>query len=246
MSRYSSMKAIIDTTVLTDALLKTGAQGDQARKSLGNHSPTLLPQYALKEFKAGALHYYVWLHNKTVEAATFAEVLSAIGSNIGRRRNLPATAMKALADFSSSIANQKPPEVSGMFPDLTVDKAKLLQLRRWLKQLILRTWRKRRALVSEVISPLSCYVEREPRDHRSGQLDDAPRTCGVTDCCLRDRYKDRKEDLHLLEQASGGAKRENVRRRAALNRLRRHPKSDYAERYCRDLGDAVFALDLSE
>ncbi|MGH6825791.1 hypothetical protein [Methyloceanibacter sp.] len=240
------MKAIVDTTVLTDALIKPGGQGDVARASLQRYKPTLLPTYAIKEFKAGPLHYYVWFHNKVVEASTYGEVIAAISANIGWRRHLPATAMKALADFSSSIAKQTPPEISRMYPDLTVDGAQLLQLRRWLKQRILRTWRNRRNLVSEVISPLSCYVEKAPELRHSGQLDDAPLKCGVVDCCLRQRYKDRLGDLELLEKASVGTKVETVKRRAALNRLRRHPKSDYEEKHCRALGDAVFSLDCPD
>ena len=77
------MKAIVDTTVLTDALLKPDPQGNRARESLKRYSPTLLPTYGIKEFKAGPLHYYVWLHNKAVEASTYADVIDAITA-VGR------------------------------------------------------------------------------------------------------------------------------------------------------------------
>lgn len=178
MKTKKSKNAVVDTTVLTDALLQPNGKGDSARASLTRYEATLLPTYAIKEFKAGPLHNYVWLHNKVVEAATYGEVLSAIQSNMAYRRYLPSTAMKALANFSSSIAKQTPPEVSQMYPDLTVDEAQLLQLRRWLKQLILRAWRRRTALVTEEISPLPCYTQRAPETRGSGQLETSPKKCG--------------------------------------------------------------------
>ncbi len=240
------MKAIVDTTVLTDALLKPDPQGNRARESLKRYSPTLLPTYGIKEFKAGPLHYYVWLHNKAVEASTYADVIDAITGNIGYKRYLPATALKALAHFSSSIAKQTPAHLRTKYPNMTIDHAQLLQLRTWLKQLILRKWRRRRSVIDEVITPLSCYLEQAPKTHNSGQLDDGPLKCRVPDCCLRARYKDRKADLLRLEKACVCMKKETVRRREALNRLRRHPKSDYEEKNCRALGDAVFVLECPD
>src|SRR5262249_311169 len=70
-----------------------------------------------------------------------------------------------------------------------------------------------------------------------------PVRCGVSDCFLRTKYNTRLDDVRLLENACTGTKREVVRRRQALNRLRRHPTKPYDETHCRALGDAVFALD---
>jgi hypothetical protein len=146
------MKAIVDTTVVTDALLKTDAQRSRATAALANASETLLPVYAIKEFKRGPLHYYVWYHNKIVEASSWQEATSVIRNNIGRRKNLPSTALQAVGDFLGSIGQQLPADIGLRYPGMTLEKAQLAELQIWLKQRIARAWRKRRKLTTRVIS----------------------------------------------------------------------------------------------
>jgi hypothetical protein len=237
------MKTIVDTTVFTDVLLKTDAQRTRAQVAIQNSTETLLPTYAIKEFKEGPLHYYVWYHNKIVEASSWQEATSVIRNNIGMRKNLPATALQALRDFLGSIGKELPANIGQRYPGMTLESAQLAELQSWLKQRIARAWRKRRKVTTAVINDLSCYVEKEIRTAPSGQLDDNPLKCGVTDCCLRERYKHRLSEVRKLEQACTGTKREIVKRRQALARLRAHPTKPYGEKHCRALGDAVFALD---
>jgi hypothetical protein len=237
------MKTVVDTSVFTDVLLKTDDQRARGEFALKNCSETLLPMYAIKEFKRGPLHYYVWYHNKIVEASSWQEAVSAIRNNIGHRRNLPATALQALGDFLGSIGKDLPANIELRYPGMTLEAAQLIELRTWLKQRIARAWRRRRKITTSVISPLSCYVEKEIAATFSGQLDDNPLRCGITDCILRERYRHRLTDVHKLEQACTGTKREVVQRRHALNRLRKHPTKPYEEKHCRALGDAVFTLD---
>jgi hypothetical protein len=203
----------------------------------------LLPQYAIKEFKGGPLHYYVWYHNKIVEASSCQEATTVIRNNIGTRKNLPATALQTLGDFLGSIGKELPVDIGLRYPGMNLESAQLAELRVWLKQRISKAWRKRRNLTTAVVSPQSCYVEKEFRTRLSGQLDDDPLKCNVTDCSLRERYRQRLADVRLLEQACIGTKKEIVKRRRALGRLRRHPTAPYDEEHCRALGDAVFALE---
>lgn len=237
------MKTLVDTTVLTDVLLKTDAQRTRGEVAIENSTETLLPAYAIKEFKGGPLHYYVWYHNKIVEASSWQEATSVIRNNIGMRKNLPATALQALGDFLGSIGKELPTNIGLRYPGMTLESAQLAELQTWLKQRIARAWRKRRKVTTEVITPLSCYAEKEIRTARSGQLDDSPLKCHVTDCCLRERYRHRLTEIRKLEEACTGTKQEIVRRRQALSRLRSHPTKPYEEKHCPALGDAVFALD---
>jgi hypothetical protein len=237
------MTTVVDTTVLTDALLKTDAQSTRAKAAIQNSPETLLPEYAIKEFKGGPLHYYVWYHNKVVEASSWQEATTVIRNNIGMRKNLPATALQALGDFLGSIGKDLPADIELRYPGMNIESAQLAELRIWLKQRILRAWRKRRSLTTAVITPLPCYVETEPRTRASGQLDDDPLKCGVVDCYLRERYRRRLDDVRRLVQACTGTKQEIVKRRRALDRLRSHPTKPYDEEHCRALGDAVFTLD---
>jgi hypothetical protein len=185
----------------------------------------------------------VWYHNKIVEASSWQEATSVIRNNIGHRKNLPSTALQALGDFLGSIGQQLPADIGVRYPDMTLEKAQLAELQIWLKQRIARAWRKRRMLTTTVVSPLSCYVESDIKTTRSGQLDDNPTTCGAKDCYLRNVYKNRLLDVKKLEGACTETKQEVVKRRKALGRLRGHPTKPYSEKYCRALGDAVFALD---
>jgi hypothetical protein len=237
------MKTVVDTTVFTDVLLKADAQRTTEELAIKNASETLLPVYAIKEFKSGPLHYFAWYHNKVVEASSWPEAISVIRNNIGRRKNLPATALQAVGDFLGSIGKELPDDIGQRYPGMTLETAQLTELRTWLKQRIARAWRKRRRITTEVISPLPCYVEKDIVTTSSGQLDDDPLWCGAADCCLRERYRRRLKEVQRLEKACVGPKREVVRRRQALGRLRSHPTKPYEEKHCRALGDAVFALD---
>ncbi len=55
--------AFVDTTVLTDATLKIGDVAKIAKIAIKRYGKTQLPVYAIKEFKAGPLKNFVWLHN---------------------------------------------------------------------------------------------------------------------------------------------------------------------------------------
>jgi hypothetical protein len=238
------MATIVDTTVLVNALLKVGSEGVASRAFLQREADTRLPAYAIKELKAGALHYYVWFHNKTVEAATWAEAVDAI-RRVRQMPNRSATAMQALTEFLSSVANEMPDELRRRYPGLTVDGAKKEEMRLWLKQRILRAWKRRRQVTSSVIGALACYNEAAPIVLQSGQIDDHPTVCSVPDCCLRERFAARTKDLRALEQASRGPRPEHSKRSKALHEMARNPKRAFPPKSCVHLGDAVFTLECS-
>lgn len=237
------MKAIIDTTILTDILLKLDSQRCTARRALDAYESTLLPQYAIKEFKAGPLRYYVWFHAKVVQAPTWAEALAAIPSVLPHQRNRASTALQALKDFQSSIGRKFTDEINKKYPNTEIDSVMKDEASIWLLQKITRAWRKRNSVTTEVINILPCYAEKDLVLKGSGLIDDSPRRCGVSDCCLRERYRDRLEDLELLEAACDNSKREVAKRKQALRQLRRHPNTPLAEKDCISLGDAVLVLD---
>jgi hypothetical protein len=238
------MKALLDTTIVVDVLLNTAAQGDNARRALRRYDATLLPHYAIKEFKAGALNNYIWLHTKICQLPTWAEALEAVRRTIGFRRNLPSTALQALAQFESSIERITTDAVAARYPGMARGQMMKTEAQIWLKQHIMRAWRKRRKIASAVTASLPCYVERAPVVQPNGLLVNDPVKCNVPDCSLRKRYLNRLNDIESLERAcTQVAKNEVVRRRRALKQLRRNPGRPLEEKYCRWLGDAVFALE---
>jgi len=95
-------KAVLDTTILTNILLKPQAEGKVARQALRNYGQTLLPQYAVKEFKAGPLRNYIWLYNKVLSCDSWIDAVATIPL-LFRQANKMQTAMQAMVQFQSSI-----------------------------------------------------------------------------------------------------------------------------------------------
>src|SRR5438876_249787 len=91
-------KAFLDTSVLADVLLKS-TKGARAKEALSRFAETLLPVYAIKEFKAGPLMYYRWMHNKLVVTGSFADSLAALHAlSTTPKRNFRLTALEAVAE----------------------------------------------------------------------------------------------------------------------------------------------------
>jgi hypothetical protein len=235
-------KVLVDTTVLTNALLKPTAEGPIARAALKRYPERSLPQYAIKEFKRGPLRGYVWLHNKVRDCGR-ADAVRAI-PKLYRRQNLSSTAIRALADADSSLCKELPQALAERYPGQDLGKVQTAETLTWLKTLIFRAWRRRRALTTKEIGPLSCYLETAPALLSNGLIDDAPLRCGVEDCCLRETFtKDLPALRRLLEACDQlPAKPETDNRRRALKELLRNPKRDLPEKRCIHLGDAVFAV----
>src|SRR5262245_43887344 len=96
-------RAFVDTSVLADALLKEGDDHKRAVASFARYKVVFVSGYATKEFKRGPLRYYIWLHNKVVTTNSWGDAVASIPS-VFRQRNLSLTAMRAVAEFASSMA----------------------------------------------------------------------------------------------------------------------------------------------
>jgi hypothetical protein len=79
--------AFVDTTVLTDILLKTDWQRERSVKALRSFRRTELPVYAIKEFKAGPLGHFVWLHNKLQTTKCVSATMMAVAKLMPYRRH---------------------------------------------------------------------------------------------------------------------------------------------------------------
>jgi len=114
----------------------------------------------------------------------------------------------------------------------------------WLKARIFMAWSRRHKVASQMIGPLSCYSEIDPKIEKSGKIDDVPVVCGADDCCLRLEFTSEPVKTAALLKACDSlpAKAETERRRRALKGLDRVPGRALSEKDCRALGDAVFVL----
>ena len=236
-------KAFLDTTILADALLKIGPMQKRARTSLANFDELLVPGYAVKEFKRGPLRGYVWLHNKVVSTGRWGDAIAAI-CTIWQQHNLANTAIRAVSDFTSSMATQRvrAGEIGRNSIEYHAIEAK--EARIWLKTKIIKAWRDQSREPFMHVKPLECYAMIAPSERADGMIDNQPLSCTLVNCCLKRQFDADPISARKLEQACAdhAAKPEMAKRRTVLRQIRRKPNSELTNNQCLTLGDAVFAL----
>jgi hypothetical protein len=241
-------KAFVDTTILTDCLLKPSSdKGKAAKAALRNFSETELPVYAIKEFKAGPLHGYIWLHNVFVTEDNFQRTLFRLHAlSTSKNRNLALTAQEALAEasgyFSSFTSTQLMDEYG---KKANADSMQVDTYRLRLKELVLRGWGKRRRLTTRVVVPISCYQEVSPTENAKGMITYEMYQCEPgRECSLAKELKANISDLRKLRKAVSKmpASAEQARRHNALDVIVSMPGRKVTEQMCRALGDAIFAF----
>ena len=131
-------KAYLDTTVLTDALIKSGPERNAARTAIARYSVSQLPEYAIKEFKAGPISYYTWMHNKLAATGSFAAALRFLqGISRTPQRYLTSTAIQSLETAADSMAQFTTAQmVQKHGPNATADKVLCDEYRLTIKAII--------------------------------------------------------------------------------------------------------------
>lgn len=238
--------AFLDTTILVDVLLKPNGRGKVAKEALKRFIRTELPVYAIKELKAGALRYFVWMHNKLATTNSYVLSLEALHSiSITPQRHLTSTAIEALKESAEelrNLTNENLVEKYGAKASLDVSLADNFRIT--LKYRIIKAWKKRREISTIVVQPLTCYEEKEPTEKR-GLLDLEPKKCKPEkECCLALELREKLDKLDVLQETIKNLsdKPENTKRRSTLREIVRKPKQNISEDYCRGLGDAYFSL----
>jgi hypothetical protein len=233
--------AYVETTVLTDILLKPKTpKQERAKEALRRYENTLLPVYSIKEWKAGPLSNFAYLHDKLVTTQSFRDTLQAV-SALARGSYRQSTSLEALT-AAATIVKSQPRNYAGLG---TNDRDLADCYRLAILSLIFRSWRKRRKVTTQVVDELPCYVEVEPRVEKSGLFEMKPRECDPDqECCLASALRANPEMLEALRNAipENSGRREDHKRRKALKRLIKHPNDPVDREICRDLGDAIFSF----
>jgi hypothetical protein len=233
--------AYVETTILADILLKPNTPKQaRAKIALKRYSKTLLPVYSIKEWKAGPLSNFAYLHDKLVVTGSFRDTLHAV-SVLPRGGYRQSTSLEALTAAATPFASESKAQVRLGTSDR--DLADVYRLA--LASLIIRGWRKRRKVTTQVVDDLPCYTEAEPYVGKDGLFELEPKQCERDqECSLASRLKARPELLSALRDAipEKSSRNEDQRRRRALKRLIKHPNDRLDREACRDLGDAVFAF----
>jgi hypothetical protein len=241
-------KAFLDTTILTNILLK-GEQdeGKAAIAELNRFDSSELPVYAIKEFKSGPLQNYAYAHNKLLSTKSYNATLKAITKINFRMRYKGNTALEALIEAGSSIGKNLPVHFQGKYGNKAdLDSILCDESRFLIKILIRKAWAKRRSITDRVVNELPCYEELPPVESKSGVMDCQPRACKKEkkECSLADALKAEPDKLKKLRDSISltSNRKEDINRRQALKTLINSPKREMTEDDCRKLGDAIFAF----
>jgi hypothetical protein len=239
-------KAYVETTILTDALLKPGVRAAAAISAIRTFQESLLPVYAIKEMKAGPLHHYVWLHGKLVTTGSWEKTLEQLRRMATTpRRYWVSTAVEALEAAAHTNRRVTLHELVEKYGTTATDDAvRCDRYRLSLRSIIMRGWKQRRKLTTSIVDELECYAETNITEER-GLIELGETKCQPKDeCSLASALKQSPEILRKLRGAveAQGGKSENTRRAKVLKDLIRVPKEKLLARQCRQLGDAVFAF----
>jgi hypothetical protein len=237
-------KAYVETTILTNVLLKPGTKKQSAAASaLSRYTETLLPVYSIKEWKNGPLDHYAYVHDKFVQTKSLADTLDAINALspyfAPYKRNTSFEALAAAARLSGNSGRAD----SSMNAELDRELADRFRLA--LASLIVRSWRKRRQVTTKTVHDLECYTDAQPKIDRDGYVDLRPQKCDRDrECCLAGRLKANTDALRAIRNAipKSSPREEDRKRRQVLKQLINSPKLPLTEEQCRWLGDAVFAF----
>lgn len=87
----------VETTVLTNYLLKRDGSEEAAKVVLDRYPVVSVPLFAWKEFKRGPLNNFVWAHNKLADTKSYEQTVAAL-QRLSRtpQRYLTATAIQAI------------------------------------------------------------------------------------------------------------------------------------------------------
>jgi hypothetical protein len=241
--------AYIETTTLTDLLLKKDGSEKAAARAINLFSRPIIPQFAWKEFKRGPLAHFIWFHNKLIVTKDFGRALSAL-QRLSRtpQRYMVSTAIHAAhTGFTSRFANkdlEALQKIHGEKATIGVIVTDAMQLE--LKRVIFQAWKKRRTLHGGWANKLDCYPDFELVE-KTSLINLAPRDCpSNSDCCLRSRLIRDKAKLtavwRSLSSSPASAKQEWVNRKKVLRDIEKRPHSSIGPKECRRIGDAYFVL----
>jgi len=238
-------KAYLDTTIIANILLKTGELRKASLEALKRFESTELPLYAIKEFKAGALRNFVYIHNKLQTLGSYSATLTALQKlSLTPQRYKTSTSLEALAEAHKSMAHAIPATFIEKYgEDAKMDKVLCDEARLAIKVNIFKAWKRRHKVAQKTVCLLPCYEEVEPYMKRD-LIEVKPVQCKKGKPCEIERLlkKNPESLLAMWEAIKDSDKPEDKRRAKVLKNMYRNPKRPIEDKDCRYIGDAVFAF----
>jgi hypothetical protein len=238
--------AFIETTVLTNYLLKKDGSELAARTAIAKYSAAVVHQFAWKEFKRGPLKNFVWVFNKLADTKSFLDTLAALQRmSLSPHKYITATAIQALhTAFTGMFAGATLADLQkkyGAKADANAVHADALRLE--LKRAIITSWKQRNTLFGGQKARLSCYPDADLVE-KGLRLEVDPRDCPRgTDCCLKAQLTPRRKDVGLAKESlPADGRKETSERYKVLRQIEKHPNTLMTPQDCRRFGDAYFVL----
>jgi hypothetical protein len=238
--------AFIETTVLTNYLLKKDGSELAARAAIANYSAAVVHQFAWKEFKRGPLKNFVWAFNKLADTKSFLDTLAALQRmSLSPHKYITATAIQALhTAFTTMFTGTTLADLQkkyGARADADAMHADALRLE--LKRAIVSSWSQRDTLFGGQKAKLSCYPDVDLTE-KGFRLEIDPRDCPRgTDCCLRAQLAGRRKDVGIAKENLPSDERKETRERyRVLRQIEKHPNRLMSPPDCQRFGDAYFVL----
>ena len=229
-------KAFLDTTILADALLKSGERGRAASEALSHFEHCSTTQYVIKEFKAGVLYNFVWMHNVLADEPSMQAAAARLQTlSRSQSRNMLSSALEALTEAEGSIANVTLAEWATKYGEtVTQEAARQAELRDSLGLLIMKAWARKKSLLKEVTTPLECYDEVDPY-FNGERIEVDPHLCRKgASCCIAKIMRQSKEEVvrmrFALDRILGELEAEAEAKAKALQEAEANPGAKPAEK----------------
>ncbi|MGA2601086.1 MAG: hypothetical protein ABSH09_29315, partial [Bryobacteraceae bacterium] len=208
------------------------ARSDAARAALTRYETTILPTYAIKEFRAGALDTYVWFYNLLLQEGTLAKAVARCAAEAAYRPNRLRTSLELQARLLNEV-----------FPggETQIESGRRMRLYLW--RTVYKAWEMRETIATWRTVRLACFPEDKPVENSDKQLVLRPCSClKKSNCSLVGELRSKPEEIRILLAVVEDAadKRENRTRAKSLRHLLAAGR--FGDVMCRGLGDAVFAL----
>lgn len=237
--------AFLDTTILTDLLLKGKAKNKFIKERLNIYSTVKVPCYAIKEFVHGPLQRYIWFYNKLSISLTLSGAIDALNRESRTpRKYIVSTALEALKEIVSRNKTIDLPTLEAKYGNkVNLETFLRDRYKDSLDYLIRKAWEKRRTVIQNVIQELECFVEG---------LIVKENSCLKLNCeCKKENscaaialIKTKLNEAILLRNKIMKEENtpENIRKRQALREVIKGKELLNRNKTCRSLGDSYFLV----
>lgn len=261
MSNNKQKAVFLETTVVSDAVLKVKDRKKQIQAITKYYSKKYCSKYVKYEFSRGILQHYIWYHNVLALSSSMEEVHHAL-KKLGFKPKRFQTIQEFLEINSKEIYLRIPTD-SINDANLSLEKFIIKRGKNILDDLIRRSFRNIEKLVDEILNDVNCVEKLLPPCKNDGLWQNkiisingetnrvfCPKfatKCGIFDFLKKniDKFKAIKEILDKQDSHDN----ETEMRIYALNRMIKackRQRNNIERKHCYAASDAIIAVEAPE